>query len=85
MRKFIVVIFTLLLLVGLMAQSALAQVPQPHNHFLTVPGTGDVVQVAPNRCELGEMVQEAFLQFHFDVHVGQPAQTGGLTITPVFC
>jgi hypothetical protein len=86
MRVILVVVSTLLLLLGAMAQSALAQVPpDPHNHFLTVPGTGNQVQVAPNRCDLGETVQGAFLQFHFNVHVGVPAETGGLIITPDFC
>jgi hypothetical protein len=84
MGKILVLVSALLLVFGVMAGSALAQVP-PHNHFLTVPGTGNEVQVAPNRCELGEKVQRAFLEFHVNVHTGTPAETGGLTITPVFC
>jgi hypothetical protein len=84
MGKILVLVSALLFLFGVMAGSAQAQVP-PHNHFLTVPGTGDVVQVAPSRCELGENVERAFLEFHVNVHTGTPAETGGLTITPVFC
>jgi hypothetical protein len=72
------------LLVGTMAGPALAQ-PPPHNHFLTVPGTESTVQVGPLRCELGDTVQGAFLEFHSNVHLGEPAGTGGLTITPSSC
>jgi hypothetical protein len=84
MARILVLVSALLLLFSVMAGSALAQVP-PHNHFLTVPGTGEVVQVAPSRCELGETVDRAFLEFHVNVHTGTPAEIGGLTITPVFC
>jgi hypothetical protein len=66
------------------AGSALAQVP-PHDHLLTVPGTGEQVQVAPARCRLGETVEGAFLNFHFNVHLGVPTGTGGLTVEPDFC
>jgi hypothetical protein len=83
-RKILVLVSALLLLSGLMGGSALAQVP-PHDHFLTVPGTGSTVQVAPPRCTLGETVQGAFLNFHENVHTGTPATTGGLAITPDFC
>jgi hypothetical protein len=83
MRRIVLLPFLLLLLL-VMAGPARAQVP-PHNHFLTVPGTGDVVQVAPSRCELGETVQTAFEEFHFNVHLGVPTDTGGLTVTPSFC
>lgn len=84
MRRIAVLLSLLVLALGMTASPALAQVP-PHDHFLTVPGTGDTVQVAPLRCELGEKVQGAFLNFHFNVHLGTPTATGGLAITPVFC
>jgi hypothetical protein len=48
---------------------------------MIVPGTGELVQVGPQRCELGETAQGAFLNFHFNVHVGVP----GTTIVPEFC
>jgi hypothetical protein len=84
MRKIPVLLSLLVLLLGVMASPVAAQVP-PHDHFLTVPGTGATVQVAPSRCELGERVQRAFLNFHFNVHLGTPTATGGIAITPQFC
>jgi hypothetical protein len=83
MRK-VLVASALTLLFAIMAGPALAQ-PPPHNHLLTVPGTGTAVEVGPPRCELGETLQTAFLEFHSDVHLGEPAGTGDLTITPSFC
>jgi hypothetical protein len=70
--------------IALGAAPAIAQVP-PHDHFLTVPGTGEQVQVAPHRCDLGATVQTGFLNFHQHVHLGTPTSTGNLTITPTFC
>jgi hypothetical protein len=84
MRKIPVVLSLSVLLLGVMAGPAAAQVP-PHDHILTVPGTGNTVQVAPPRCELGETVQGAFLNFHFNVHLGTPTTTGAIAITPEFC
>ena len=86
MRKVVVVVCASLLLLGVMTGSALSQEPPPpHDHFLMVPGTGIKVQVGPRRCDLGSSLQQAFLNFHLNVHVGQPMQTGGLTISPDFC
>ena len=84
MRRIAVVLSLALPMLGFLASPARAQVP-PHDHFLTVPGTGTAMQVGPHRCSLGETVQGAFLNFHFNVHTGQPASSGGLTITPSFC
>jgi hypothetical protein len=84
MRRRLVVLSVSLGVLGVMSAPAGAQVP-PHNHFLTVPGTGTQVQVAPHRCDLGATVESGFLQFHENVHTGQPAETGGLVITPEFC
>ncbi|MGH2787528.1 MAG: hypothetical protein ACRDJV_06410 [Actinomycetota bacterium] len=79
-------VFVLLLVLAVMAAPAPAQAPPPpHDHFVTVPGTGEVVQVGPHRCELGEKAQGAFLNFHFNVHTGSPATVGGLIVTPDFC
>ncbi|HUF58109.1 MAG TPA: hypothetical protein VMR89_01265 [Actinomycetota bacterium] len=60
-----------------------AAVP-PHNHWLTVPGTGAEVQVAPHRCDLGAIVESGFLQFHGNVHLGLPAPSP-VVISPEFC
>jgi hypothetical protein len=86
MRRILMALSVLLLVLAGVAGSAPAQAPPPpHDHFITVPGTGEVVQVGPHRCELGEKVQDAFLNFHFNVHTGTPATIGGLVVTPVFC
>jgi hypothetical protein len=84
MRRILVIVSVSLLLLGV-AGSALAQEPPPHDHWLTVPGTEDQTQVGPPRCELGSTLQGAFLNFHFQVHVGQPAESGGVTVTPACC
>jgi hypothetical protein len=82
MRRTLVVVSLLLLLLGVLSGTVWAQQPPPpHDHFLIVPGTGERIQVGPHRCELGETAQEAFLNFHFNVHVGVP----GTTIVPEFC
>jgi hypothetical protein len=83
LRRFVVLLALLVSLLGTLAGQASAQMP--HDHFLTVPGTGTMVQVAPPRCALGETVQGAFLNFHLNVHTGTPATTGELTIAPDFC
>jgi hypothetical protein len=75
----------LLVLAMVVGPAPAQEPPPPHDHFVTVPGTGEVIQVGPHRCELGETVQDAFLNFHFNVHVGTPATVGGLVVTPVFC
>jgi hypothetical protein len=79
------VMAALLGLLGLMSSPAIAQAPPPHDHFLTVPGTGEQVQVAPHRCELGATVQNGFVQFHVNVHTGQPTATGVVVITLRLC
>ena len=86
MARILIVLSVLLLAFAVMAGTAPSQEPPPpHDHFVTVPGTGEVVQVGPHRCELGEKVQGAFLNFHFNVHTGTPATVGGLEVTPDFC
>lgn len=84
MRRILVVLGAVGLL-GLMTGPAAAQESPPHDHWLTVPGTGDSVQVGPRRCDLGSMLQGAFLNFHFNVHVGAPMSSGGLAMAPAFC
>ncbi len=84
MRRIVVLLSLLVSLMGLTASPSTGQVP-PHDHFLTVPGTGSTLQVGPPRCTLGETVQGAFLNFHENVHTGTPATTGGLAIAPSFC
>jgi hypothetical protein len=86
MARILIVLSVLLLAFVVMSGTAPSQEPPPpHDHFVTVPGTGEMTQVGPHRCELGEKVQDAFLNFHFNVHTGTPATVGGLVVTPVFC
>jgi hypothetical protein len=87
MHRIIVLLSLMVLMIGLAASPSGAQVtpPPPHDHFLTVPGTGSVVQVGPPRCTLGETLQRAFLNFHDNVHTGTPATTGQVAIAPTFC
>lgn len=67
--------------IGLMGAPAHGhQSPADHDHFLTVPGNGSVVQVGPRVCELPHL-HWAFHKFHTNVHVGQPPTA----ISPVFC
>ena len=84
MRRILVLLSLLVSVVGFTATPSGAQVP-PHDHFLTVPGSGATVQVGPPRCTLGQTVHGAFLNFHGNVHTGTPATTGGLVITRVLC
>jgi hypothetical protein len=72
-------------LLSLMAVPAAAHPVDPHNHFLTVPGTGTEVQVGPERCGLASTVETAFHAFHHNVHIGQPSSTGVLSIRPERC
>ncbi len=81
MRKLLVA-SVLSFLIGMTAGPAAAQ-PPPHEHFLTVPGNGKAVKVGPPRCELGGKLEGAFLEFHSNVHLGEPGSS--LTITPSFC
>jgi hypothetical protein len=84
MRRILVASLISVLPLAFTITPAAAQVP-PHNHLLTVPGTGEVIPVGPDRCGLGETVENGFLGFHFNVHLGEPTSTGGLMIHPAFC
>lgn len=84
MRRAIVVLSISLASVGALATPAVAQVPG-HDHFLTVPGTGAEVQIAPPRCELGDVLQTALERFHANVHTATPTSTGGLSIRASLC
>jgi Spy/CpxP family protein refolding chaperone len=79
MRRLVVIMALALLAAALVVFSASAQVPPPpHEHILTTP-TGPV-DVGPPRCG-NEQLQGAFLNFHFNVHLGAPPTE----ITPDFC
>jgi hypothetical protein len=84
MRRSLVVLTVSLGVLGAMSGPAAAHTVAPHDHFLTVPGTGAQVQVAPHRCELGTTVETGFHEFHHLVHLGQPTASG-LVISPDFC
>ena len=76
MRRFVVL---LALSAALSVLPASAQVPPPpHEHVLMTPA--GPVDVGPPRCG-NEQLQGAFLNFHFNVHVGTPPTV----ITPRFC
>jgi hypothetical protein len=85
MRRILVVTVMALGVLGLSSGPAAADHVPPHNHFLTVPGTGAIVQVAPDRCAMGEQLQTAFHRFHVNVHAGAPTGTGGLVVTATLC
>lgn len=71
--------------VGLSASPAYGHAPPPeHNHFLTVPGSGTVVQVGPHVCG-SPVLHDAFHNFHDNVHVGTPTDSGPLVISPTLC
>jgi hypothetical protein len=77
MRRLVVMMA--LLAAALWVLPATAQVPPPpHEHVLTTP-TGPV-DVGPKRCG-NERLQRAFLNFHFNVHLGAPPTV----IEPRFC
>ena len=80
MRRFVVLTVLALVAAALLILPASAQVevPQPHEHVLMTPS--GPVDVGPPRCG-NEQLQEAFLNFHFNVHVGTPPTV----ITPRFC
>lgn len=67
------------------ASSASASGAPNHSHFLTTPGSGNVVQVGPRVCENPDVLHHAFHQFHANVHNGAPTDTGELVITRDFC
>jgi hypothetical protein len=77
MRRFILLTALALLAAALWILPASAQVP-PHNHVLATPA--GPVDVGPPRCG-NERLQGAFLNFHFNVHLGPPPTE----ITPRFC
>ena len=79
----------LLLLVATLMVAAMAMLtaapalPQdltvPHEHELTVPGTGEDQQIAKGtgKCEAN---LRALNEVHSNVHLGQPTETGQLEI-----
>jgi hypothetical protein len=89
-RKLSAGVLTTGVTLALMASPAFGGPPANHDHYLTVPGTGAQIQVAPPICELEGTPAEdgahgAFHNFHSNVHTGTPATQGDLTITPAFC
>jgi hypothetical protein len=56
-----------------------------HNHFLTTPGNGSVVQVGPHVCDNPEVLHGAFHEFHANVHTGAPTAVGDLAVSAVLC
>ena len=79
MRRFVVLLALALVTAALLVLPGSAQAPPPpHEHVLMTPA--GPVNVGPPRCG-DEQLQRAFLNFHFNVHVGTPPTV----ITPRFC
>ena len=83
-RRHAVLVLMIVGLVIALVFPAFADGPPPHDHYLVNPATGERTQVGPHRCELGETVQGAFLNFHGNVHVGVPRQHG-VVLEAVLC
>jgi hypothetical protein len=85
-RRFFAAAFLAVLgtLVGTATTAQAGGVPN-HNHFLTTPGNGSVVQVGPHVCDNPEVLHDAFHKFHSNVHTGSPTAVGDLTVTAVLC
>ena len=79
MRRFVVLTALALVTAALLVLPGNAQMPPPpHEHVLMTPS--GQVDVGPPRCG-NEQLQGAFLNFHFNVHVGTPPTV----IMPRFC
>ncbi len=79
MRRFVVLMVLALSVGALLVVPGSAQAPPPpHEHVLMTPS--GPIDVGPPRCG-NEQLQRAFLNFHFNVHVGTPPTV----ITPRFC
>ena len=78
MRRFVILMVLALVAAALLMLPASAQVPPPHEHVLMTPS--GPIDVGPPRCG-NEDLQDAFLNFHFNVHLGTPPTV----ITPRFC
>ncbi len=72
MRKLLGAVFTIALLVpatSALGDPNLADV-HPHRHFIATPSR-DLVQIGPRVCD-DPSLQDAFNQFHYNVHQGNP-------------
>lgn len=89
MRRLFALFAGTLLALGMMAGPAVADYhggdPDPHDHKITVPGTGEDHQVGPKVCDRIEDGAEGpedvpnwrgFVNFHDNVHQGEPDQIG---------
>lgn len=86
MKRLAILLPTTLLAFGMvLAPASAQQPPPPHDHNLVVPGTGEQMQFGPPRCSLGETLDRAFLNVHFNVHLGMPTTEGGLIVIADFC
>jgi hypothetical protein len=85
-RRFVAIAFVAVLgaLAGTAPTANADGVPN-HNHFLTTPGHGNVVQVGPHVCDNPDVLHGAFHNFHENVHTGAPTAVGDLTISRTLC
>ena len=85
-RRFFAILFVAVLgVLGGAAATAHADGVPNHDHFLTTPGNGNVVQVGPHVCANPEILHDAFHNFHVNVHRGAPTSTGAITINANLC
>jgi len=84
-RRLLSAVTLALVAVGFSAAPALAHTPPPeHNHVLTVPGNGQVVQVGPHVCGSPQL-HGAFHDFHTNVHISAQGGPSPWTISAILC
>ena len=84
-RVFAILFVAVLGVLGGSVATAHADGVPNHDHFLTTPGQGNVVQVGPHVCDNPEVLHDAFHNFHENVHTGSPTGVGGLVINRTLC
>ncbi len=85
MRRMLSILLVAAVMVLMTAGPALAQLTVPHKHFLTVPGTGEVHQIAGGTGKCGANLT-ALNNFHSNVHTNpEHPLSGNITAAPTEC